>query len=232
MSFNKAESTNATSGYWRWVGDVEHMQKQQAKVPPPWMAKKKKFKMNATEAATAELDHEWLLAQTRAMNESSSTEASGRANRRDTYVPGYLLCADIIERQDEAKYAADVEKWERREQRRYDEDMDRRKNAMSNMRRATHSAPFRPTANKKTSKPFVDEAKYRGGMVGVEEYNITKRGFFHSMDNNHRGDVHQLLDQENKHVEGLNYLVVRHDPLPNGGHSTVPVRAPHARTAE
>ena len=51
-------------------------------------------------------------------------------------------------------------------------------------------------------------------MVGVEEYNITKRGFLHSLDTNRHGVVHQLLDQESKHVEHLNFLVVRHGDDP------------------
>ncbi|KAH8056193.1 hypothetical protein JL722_7495 [Aureococcus anophagefferens] len=46
MSFNKAESVAATSGYWRWVGDVEEMRKQRKSYRP-------KFRMNGTEAAIA-----------------------------------------------------------------------------------------------------------------------------------------------------------------------------------
>ena len=51
MSFNKAESVAATSGYWRWVGDVEEMRKQRKSYRP-------KFRMNGTEAAIASLDPE------------------------------------------------------------------------------------------------------------------------------------------------------------------------------
>ena len=47
-------------------------------------------------------------------------------------------------------------------------------------------------------------------QVGVEEYNITKRGFLNALDTNHHGVVHQLMDQSTKHVEHLNFLVVRH----------------------
>ena len=70
MSFNKAESVAATSGYWRWVGDVEEMRKQRKSYRP-------KFRMNGTEAAIASLDPDWLLAQANRDLRSISSVSSG-----------------------------------------------------------------------------------------------------------------------------------------------------------
>ncbi|KAH8046452.1 hypothetical protein JL722_13644 [Aureococcus anophagefferens] len=90
MSFNKAESVAATSGYWRWVGDVEEMRKQRKSYRP-------KFRMNGTEAAIASLDPDWLLAQARAMNDAPRPESDDGATPRSAAPPpGYALCADII----------------------------------------------------------------------------------------------------------------------------------------
>ena len=219
MSFNKAESTAATSGYWRWVGDVEEMRRQRASYVP-------KFRMTGDEAGVARLDHDWLLAQARAMNDEAPSRggeglASGGGGGGDARAepPGYALCADIIERQETAKRDARARKEERRERRRAEHAEAARKSVMSNLRRATHSAPFMPTKSKRPARPFVDAGAYGGGMAGVDEYNATKRGFYHSMDNNHHDVIHQLLDHENKHVDRVDHLTVNHPSLPA---STVP----------
>ena len=210
MSFNRAESTNATSGYWRWVGDVETMRKERKNPKPP------SFRMTGTEQGIASLDHDWLLAQTRAMNENSprGPNEQDHGDGWERAPPGYALCEDIIERQEQCKYEHAVAKAERREARHAQEAEERSKNACANMRRAQHDAPFLPTANKKAARPFVDRGSYDGGLSGVQAYNTTKRGFFHAQDTNHHGSVGPLLDHASKHVDTLNSLVVNHSELP------------------
>ena len=205
MSFNRAECTSATSGYWRWVGDVEEMKKVRA-------AHKPSFRMTGAERDVACLDHDWLLAQTRAMNETASPRAA-TTTPRDTLPEGYSLCADIIDAQDCAKRDARVAKLRRREARAREAAADRSRTALANVRRAAHDAPFLPTTNVKGSRPFVEQNAYSGGIDGVDAYNDTKRGFLHSQDANHHSTVGPLLDHENKHVDTLNYLVVNHPPL-------------------
>ena len=91
MSFNRAESTNATSGYWRYVGDWEKYRKNQEKgLYQP------RLQLNGTDRAVASLDHDWLLAQARAMDHQPDDAGD---DRPETPPPaGYGLCADIIAR--------------------------------------------------------------------------------------------------------------------------------------
>jgi hypothetical protein len=217
MSFNKAESVAATSGYWRWVGDVEEMRKQRKSYRP-------KFRMNGTEAAIASLDPDWLLAQARAMNDAPRPESDDGATPRSAAPPpGYALCADIFARQQACKADARDAKLARRELRAAERSAAFKKGVMRNLRRATHDAPFMPTKNR-NSRPFASPRGYDGGPAGVETYNDAKRGFYHSMDTNHHDVVHQLLDHETKHVDAVDHLTVNHAPLPED-RATVPSSA-------
>ena len=75
MSFNKAESLAATSGYFRWVADTKSYREaleKQARRPRKFAHK------SAHDAQVSALDPAFLLAQARAMN-----DAQGRANRAE-----------------------------------------------------------------------------------------------------------------------------------------------------
>ncbi|KAH8092128.1 glycosyl hydrolase [Aureococcus anophagefferens] len=150
MSFNKAESVAATSGYWRWVGDVEEMRKQRKSYRP-------KFRMNGTEAAIAD---------------------DGATPRSAAPPPGYALCADIIARQQACKADARDAKLAWRELRAAERSAAFKKGVMRNLKRATHDAPFMPTKHRNARRRWPPNAERHGDRfrVGRDPASLSRSG--------------------------------------------------------
>lgn len=204
MSFQKAESSAATSGYYRWVGECESAAKREKRRRP-------KFTQTAAQRAVSSLDHAWLLEQARLQNEQSaaeSAESSLAASAEYRRPAGHALCADIFERQAVHKARVDAERDRLRAKQRADREEARVRGAMANCIPVAHDRPFMPAPSKPGQ--FVEQCTYAGGLEGVAEYNTTKRNFLNGFDANRITRVAGIVEQS-KHDERLNYLIVRHD---------------------
>ena len=218
MSFNKAESLAATSGYFKWVADTKSYHEAAAKQA----RRPKKFRhKSAHDAQVSGLDAAFLLAQARAMNDelgranAEELDADETAARRARCLPSSAArgCDDIFEAMAGAKIRAlEGEKRALLELRAGEADA-RRAAALANVRAVAHDAPFKPTEAKPAGGPFEDARPGRFAVeAGFASFNDAKRGFFASYDSNKHTTTNQLLDHHTRHVDRVNHSIIHHGP--------------------
>ena len=219
MSFNKAESLGATSGYFRWLGEqkeyTERVKKEQRKP--------RKFKhASGFDAHVATLDPEWLKADARAMNDADGA-AREQASEHESAVAKWQRthpsssahgCDDIFDGMRDAK----IKKLEAERaaliELQASEAEERRRRALDNVAPLTHAAPFKANAGSMAAHagaPFKEAvAGEFHPLEGVGAYNQAKRDFFASYDTNKHTTVNQLLDHQTPHVDNINHSIIHH----------------------
>ncbi|KAJ1452981.1 hypothetical protein M885DRAFT_444268 [Pelagophyceae sp. CCMP2097] len=212
MSFKKADSKAASSGYWGWVGDVERHEAAQKRATP-------KFRLSKDDQAVASLDKDYLLERMR--QDFALTDAAAAARRNDAAprkrdaIPApdpicRSLCGDIFQRQEDAKFQQWRNKMDAHEAESADRRATFRRDAIRNVTPVVHSKPFRPTKQLASARPFESVEHFAGGWDGVDSYNESKKGYYTAYDQNNFTTVPELLDQTQRHVTTMNHIAVHH----------------------
>ncbi|KAJ1445898.1 hypothetical protein M885DRAFT_578454 [Pelagophyceae sp. CCMP2097] len=185
-AFKKADSKEASSGYWGWVGDVERHEMAQKRATP-------KFRLSKDDQAVASLDEDYLLECMR--QDFASTDAAAAARRNDeaprkrdaTPAPDPIcrsLCGDIFQRQEDAKFQQRRNKMGAYEEEPADRRETFRRDAMRNVTPVVHAKPFRPTKQLASATHSEGVEHFAGGWGGVYSYNDAKRGYYTAHQNN------------------------------------------------
>ena len=211
MSFNKAESLAATSGYFKWVADTKSYHEAAAKQA----RRPKKFRhKSAHDAQVSGLDAAFLLAQARAMNDelgranAEELDADETAARRARCLPSSAArgCDDIEAiRKIRAPRArsARCSSCARRG--------GRARGPRSRTCAVAHDArSSRP--RRAGGRPFRDGGRAFAPEAGLDSFNDAKRGFFASYDANKHTTTNQLLDHHTRHVDRVNHSIIHHGP--------------------